>query len=235
MESLKAKRIFTGIIISAVIFLVAAFLPEIVHILKPSLITHPTMLVLSLIAIFIFSKGNFKEYGFTKGKKIKWLLPTLIALGLGAIATLTTLLLKISGIQMVKSLSFPEIILYVWIIASLCEEVLTRGFLQSFLQPLKDNSVNLLIVKVDLPAFIAALFFSLMHLVIIKGGADFMTVVVIMIFTFCVGILAGHYRSLSGSLIPAVVLHMLANMGGLIGGIIYGIIKVITTGMPPGM
>lgn len=235
MESSKTKLIANGILITVVIFAISTFLPKFFDILKPSFVTHTSMLILSVIAIFIFGKRNFKSYGFQKGKKIKWLVPIIIALSLGATATLVTLVLKISGIQAAKNLTFPEVILYIWFVASICEEILMRGFLQSYLSPLKDMSVNLGVVKVNVPTFIAALLFSLMHLIIIKSGADFFTVVVILIFTFCVGILAGFYRSKSESLIPAVILHMLANVGGVIGGIIYGIITLALTGHPPNM
>lgn len=235
MESSKVKILASGILAASVIFIIATILPKFIDLLKPSFITHLSMLILSLAAIAILGKSDFKAYGFQKPEKIKWLLPIIIALGLGAIATLVTVLLGISGIQAVKNLSLPEIILYVWIIASICEEVLIRGFLQSYLAPFKDTYINLWILKVNFPTFIAALFFSLMHLIIIKSGADLLTVVVILIFTFCVGILAGYYRSKSGSIVTAIILHMLANVGGVVGGIIYGILTFIITGHPPKM
>jgi len=47
--------------------------------------------------------------------------------------------------------------------------------------------------------------------------------------------MAGYLRSSTGSLVPAIVAHFLANVGGMIGGIIYAIICILTGGSPPGM
>lgn len=45
--------------------------------------------------------------------------------------------------------------------------------------------------------------------------------------------LAGHLRAKTGSLIPAIVVHMLANIGGMIGGIIFTLINFTITGKLP--
>ncbi|MFC2134359.1 CPBP family intramembrane glutamic endopeptidase [Bacteroidota bacterium] len=235
MDKSQTGRLFAGILLAAIIFLIAITLPEAISEVKSSLVTHTTMFILSLVFIILFGKGKFSDYGFRRGEKIKWLIPAIIALSLGAVSTLIVLIFKISGINLSRGMSFPEIILYVWIVESICEEVLMRGFLQSFLSPLKEIKVKLYFAEIELPVFIAAVCFSLIHLIIIRAGADVMTVILILIFTFCVGILAGIYRSKSGSLFPAIILHMLANVGGVLGGIIYGIAVYVITGNPPDM
>lgn len=235
MEPGKVIKVITGVLITATIFFISVSLSYYIKFLKVSAVTHITMLLLSIVIILILSKGNIKEYGFQTVKNIKWLPSILLALGLGALATLAMLVFKVSGIQSIKNLSFPEIILYVWFLASICEEILTRGFLQSYLSSLNSVNVNLIFLKVNLPTFIGALCFSLMHLIIVKGGASITTVIIILIFTFCVGLLAGYNRAKSGSIIPAIILHMLANVGGVVGGIFYAMIVFITTGHPPSM
>jgi membrane protease YdiL (CAAX protease family) len=77
------------------------------------------------------------------------------------------------------------------------------------------------------------LFFGAMHLVLLLAGADIQTTAIIVIFTFSLGLLAGHQRAKSGSLIPAIVLHALANVGGILGGIVYVLITIVTTGKLP--
>jgi membrane protease YdiL (CAAX protease family) len=56
--------------------------------------------------------------------------------------------------------------------------------------------------------------FSAMHLVLLKRmGAKAAPVLVV---TFVLGCIAGVYRETTGSLIPAVLVHMLFNVGGAV-------------------
>ncbi len=65
------------------------------------------------------------------------------------------------------------------------------------------------------------------------SGADLKTIIIILLFTFSLGLLAGHLRSRSGSLLPAIGVHMLANIGGVMGGIVYTVISIMTGGRAP--
>jgi len=101
----------------------------------------------------------------------------------------------------------------VWIYASVCEEVLTRGLLQTLLTGKKDAGAAAR-RGLSLPVLLSGIFFGLMHLVLIKsmGPAAFPMIVVA---TF-LGIVAARYREKTGSLIPAVFVHALFNVGGML-------------------
>ncbi|MFH1699682.1 MAG: CPBP family intramembrane glutamic endopeptidase [Candidatus Zixiibacteriota bacterium] len=138
-----------------------------------------------------------------------------------------------NGNPLVKSLTFLQIVLFVWIFSSIIGEVFTRGFLRGHLSVLSGKYFRLLFVRIELPVLISALFFACMHFVLLFAGVDATTMVVVFFFTLSIGLMAGHLRAKTGSLIPAIAVHILANIGGAIGGIIYTIVNYLITGKLP--
>jgi membrane protease YdiL (CAAX protease family) len=49
-------------------------------------------------------------------------------------------------------------------------------------------------------------------------GMSINKALVIVLFAFLLGIIAGYHREKSGSLAPAIIVHMFANIGGSIAG-----------------
>ena len=243
MISKHASRIAVTVLIGAALFIVAKVLSGLlVAGVVPSLLTHQAVeLVLSLLAIGILGKWQFADYGFrlpkvegfSCGVLVKWGLAALLAIGMGAVATIAIVLTGAGGNPIVKQLSLPQIVLFIWVFSSTIEEIFTRGFIQGHLSPLDEVEVNLLICRVSAPTLVSALFFGAMHLVLFFAGADLTTIVITVIFTFSLGLLAGHYRAKSGSLVPAVLLHMLGNVGGVVGGILVTIATMAITGHLP--
>jgi membrane protease YdiL (CAAX protease family) len=241
----QTHRIATTLIVAVFIFLVAIILPKIVipGVTARLATTQSLELILSLAAIALLGKGRFADYGFClphtdrpMGEALlRWIPVGLAAMAAGGIATAATLIVGAKGNPIVKQLTLPQIILFVWIFSSTIEEIFTRGFLQGHLAPAGAGSVRLLFFRIETRAFISAVFFALMHLSLLISGADLKTVIIVLLFTFSVGLLAGHQRAKTGSLIPAIAVHMLANIGGVVGGIIYMIVMVTSGGKPPGM
>ena len=197
--------------------------------------------MLALLAIGILGKGRFSDYGFRLPRiahfslwvLVKWVLVALAAMGMGALATLAISLSGGGGNPIVKQLSLPQVVLFIWLFSSVIEEILTRGFIQGHLSPL--NGARLPVLQISVPTLIGALFFGAMHIALLFSGADVPTTVIIVIFTFSLGLLAGHQRDKSQSLVPAVLLHMLANVGGLLGGIVFVLLTVLVTGSLPAL
>ena len=75
--------------------------------------------------------------------------------------------------------------------------------------------------SLSLPVLAAAVFFSAMHLMLLTMHVDLVTVLVIVLVALLLGLLAGYYRERSGSLIPAIVAHTLANLTGTILAILW--------------
>ena len=111
---------------------------------------------------------------------------------------------------------FLHTLLFVWIIASICEEVLYRGLIQSFLFPLSKYGFNIFRFRISIPVLVGAFLFGVMHMMLLTMGMDFALVLSIVILAFIMGIVAGYYREKTGSLIPAVIVHIFANIGGYI-------------------
>ena len=226
------SRTLVAISVSIGIFVFGALMPKllITDKLIGALTSQGLELSLSLLAIVILGKSKFSEYGFclpSRGRysesRIRWGFISLAALPLGAGASLIMLGLGGSGNPMAKSLTLPQIILMVFIFSSIIEEIFTRGFLQSHLSVLSGRSIRLFLIRIELPVFISGLIFACMHFSLLLMGVDRITMTVIFFFTFFVGLIAGYIRQETGSLIPAILAHMLANLGGMIGGILYKI------------
>ncbi|HSH52065.1 MAG TPA: CPBP family intramembrane glutamic endopeptidase [Bacteroidales bacterium] len=177
------------------------------------------MLLFSLFMVLLFNKWSFKGYGFNKPHNMKYLRFFFISTGIiiGAFifanlifnGILRTLFPTESGTPgLPESQSILEMILAVWIWSSICEEVLTRGFIQGFMN--KHTHIRLL--KLSLPVWVSGLFFGLMHLALLTINKDVLFVSFIVTNTTILGLLAAYYREKTKSIYPAIFLHFWANV-----------------------
>lgn len=184
------------------------------------------ILILSISTILILNNGSLKNYGFNTAKNINYFKMSLISVGIiigstiiGAIIFMA-ILNNIFPNESTKLLSKPnsliELILVIWIWSSICEEVLVRGLMQSFMNHLK----NIKIVRLSLPVIISGLFFGAMHLFHINSEMNIWYVCFMVFHTSILGILAAFYREKSESLIPSILIHIIANILGSIPMII---------------
>jgi membrane protease YdiL (CAAX protease family) len=243
MTANNMSRVTTAILVAIGIFLIAIVLPKLLFssVLPAIMTTQGLELLLSLLAIAVFGKSKFSEYGFCRPganqqpvkSRSRWIGISLMAPFLGIVATPMILGLGGSGNPLVRNLTFPQIILFVWILSSTIEEVFTRGFLQGHLSVLSGKYFRMLFIRVEMPVLISALFFACMHFALLFIGVDTATMVVTFLFTFSIGLMAGYLRAKTGSLIPAITVHILANIGGMIGGIIFTFINFLITGKLP--
>jgi membrane protease YdiL (CAAX protease family) len=223
------------IAVAIAIFGIAWVLPKVLvsSVFPSRLTTQALTLVLSLLAIVLLGKRRFAEYGFkrpnrhdsSKAKKIRWMPISLTAALLGVAASLTMIGLDGTGNPMARQLTLPQILLFVIILAPVTEELFMRGFVQSHLSSLSGKYVGLHTFRVELPVLISATCFACFHLHLPFLGADAVTAVTIFFFTFSIGLLAGHLRARTGSLVPAIVAHSLANVAGMVTGILYRVIS----------
>ncbi|MGB2697296.1 MAG: CPBP family intramembrane glutamic endopeptidase [Candidatus Zixiibacteriota bacterium] len=181
---------------------------------------HAGMFVSSLILILILSKGKISEYGFRIGENLRLKQTIIVGLIAGFIITSTTLYLPINPPPGTEDFSFIQVVILVWIFASIAEEVLSRGLVQSYLSPLRVFAFSIFGFRISLPVLFAALFFGAMHLPLLMTGLDSFSVFSIVISAFIMGIIAGYYREKTQSLIPAIIIHMLFNITGTIIGFI---------------
>jgi len=217
-NNLARVALILGLVIA--IALVAMYVPSWVSFprtgfVPPSFITHSIMLIATLLLVWLMSGATRARFGLTMGTYrfkptiLFWVLPT---------AALSTFAVIAGGGEegpsMLAGWAKIKTILFVWIYASVCEEVLTRGLLQTLLTG--DRALGERCSRFGMPIVLSALVFGAMHLVLVKsmGPAALMPIV----FATLLGYLAARYRDASGSLVPAIIVHALFNVGGMLPG-----------------
>ncbi|OQX93014.1 MAG: hypothetical protein B6D58_00175 [candidate division Zixibacteria bacterium 4484_95] len=187
--------------------------------------THTTMLVLSVLIMLALSKGKIATYGFKLARNIQLKRIVLLSLVIGIIGTLIQSCIprEETAFSFLGDYSFIQIMIFVWIYASICEEVLTRGLIQGCLEPLTKFGFSVFKLHISLPVLISALFFAFMHIMLLTTGMGNATVFIIVLFAFILGIIAGYYRQKTESLIPAIIVHMFFNIGGTCAGLLTGL------------
>ena len=118
---------------------------------------------------------------------------TLLGLSAGIIATLIGPFIPLEEIPAAENFSFLQIIIFICIFASIREEVLTRGLLQGFLEPLRKFGLTAFGLRISLPVLVSASVFGLMHMGLLTMGMGIYSVLYIVLFAFIVGMIAGYY------------------------------------------
>lgn len=90
--------------------------------------------------------------------------------------------------------------------------MLTRGLLQTQIPNALRNDGSR--SKFSPAVVLSALFFGAMHLVLLKSMASFALPIIVL--NVLLGLVAERYREAIGSFIPAIVVHALFNMGGML-------------------
>lgn len=192
------------------------------------------LIVLSLLGIKYFLKTSFSDAGFQKPMmKMKKSPIILSGLMLGVCTTALIFFTPAKGMEWVRKLSLPEFLFVIVIWSSLAEEIFIRGLIQSFLTPFKERSLSIGKFSINHSILVSALIFSGMHLSLIFMDIDPYTVVITLMATFLLGIFAGIFRERYQSILPALITHMMFNIGGIFGGIVIGIMYRVITGEFP--
>ena len=220
----KTQLLILGLVITLVIFALAtvagkyftlesSFFPS-------SFITHTVMLVLSGAVIF----GLKKHVPFRMA--MPW--PTTIwkpalfgFLSCFIVNILLSIITILAGGDIkahpLMAASTPlQAFLFVFVYASIAEELLLRGFLQNMLSPLQDRGIRFFKVRLSLPVILSAVVFGLIHLVLLNAGAGGFLVFRIVIFTTVLGLVAGYYQEKYNNFTYAVIVHMAGNLMGLV-------------------
>ena len=222
------RRIIYGLILTIIAFLLAQLAGRTIQLnvdfLPYSFVTHSAMLVLAIVLICSFKKYVNYKIAWPNFKKI-WkpalfgFLSAVIVNGLlGAIG-------EACGIEQEAHFAFDvmsplQVFLFIFILASVAEETLFRGFLQNLLKPLSDKKIKLFKRNLTLPVFIAAIAFSLAHLILITSDAGAYFIFRTLAFTFVLGLIAGYYQEKYDNNAYAIIVHMSGNFMGLVGAMI---------------
>jgi membrane protease YdiL (CAAX protease family) len=181
-----------------------------------SFITHTSMWALSILLIAVLARGDFRPYGFTRGtyrftpKIFLWVIPTSILSVMGYLASRL-----VEAVPELPEFSYLQDVVFVWVYASISEEIFTRGLLLGFLGDLKTYGIKLLgRWRLSVPVLFSAFYFGGMH--IVRRDEMGSGVVSVIVLASLLGIVTGYYRERTGSLIPAIIIHALFNIGGML-------------------
>ena len=213
------ERIIYGLVITAGIFVTAKFISSKIplnsHLVPDSFISLSIMLLLSIIAIYGMRKYMTYKFSLPKFKNV------LKPIAIGIIATIAiNLFMSIVSKLIVGTIDVHpalltlnpiQLLLFVFIYASIVEEVLFRGFLLNLLKPLKTHGVNLFNRKISFSVIISALAFGLAHLALITTGVDAVFLVRVVLFASSLGLVAGYYQEKYDNNAFAIVVHMAGN------------------------
>ena len=167
----------------------------------------------SILISYFLSKKRLPEYGFNLTKNIPYLKILLLVLVVSLVSNIIISFFPMDGPgHFAMEFETWQLIIATWFIAPISEEFLMRGLLQSYLNALKKYSFKLLKIKISLPVVIGAFYFSLIHLPLLFMGMGLTLGIFILISCFTTGLIAGYYRESSGSLLPAILIHSLANI-----------------------
>ena len=226
------ERIIYGFIITIVIYAIAQvvsfnlklnndFIPD-------AFITLTIFLILSVLAIYVFRKHMSYNISMPKFKKV------LKPIAMGVIVTVTigilmTVVTKVSGGELEGHPAFKimnplQIFIFVFIYASIAEEILFRGFLQNLLKPLSTKGITVFKRKISLPVILSAIAFGLAHLILIKTGVGFLFLLKIVLITTSLGLVAGYYQEKYDNNAYAIIVHMGGNFFGVVGAILMSLV-----------
>ncbi len=177
-------------------------------------LTHSGMLVLSTLTIWFLAKGKLSDYGFKKPIDVDLARIIMLAVSVGIIVALFRSVLAGGWGGSAEDSFSIQVIIGIWIYASIAEEVLTRGLIQGHLKPLAGKGLTVSDARISVPVLIGALFFGLMHIAMVTLGVDIVSVAATVVSAFIVGIIAGYYCEKAESLAPAILVHMLFNVTG---------------------
>ncbi len=197
---------------------------------KP-LIRQAIEVLTALILMIVINRSiDFHKYGFRfSGNLNIWksiiFAPILFVLSLiigGIFAGLITVFAGPTPTYDFGNMTLFQTIIKVWILASIGEEIIFRGLILTYLSSLIYTSFSLFRIRITHATLIAAIFFSLAHFMLLTRGAGAAQMAFIAVMTFILGIGAGYFREKTGSLVPAIIIHVLFNVCGDIMGTLVG-------------
>jgi membrane protease YdiL (CAAX protease family) len=226
------ERIIFGLIITAVIYAIAQIVSANfklnIKLLPDIFVTLTIFWVLSALAIFIFRKHLSYTISLPKLKKV------FKPFGMGIVMffitfVLLSIIMKVAGIELeghpgFKVMNPLQIFIFVFIYASIAEEILFRGFLLNLLKPLSDKGITFFKRKISLSVIVSAIAFGLAHLVLVRAGVGVFFLIRVVLFATSVGIVAGYYQEKYNNNAYAIIVHMGGNLFGVVAAILLNLI-----------
>ena len=157
------------------------------------------------IATITLLHQNLADYGFKSANR-KILLSIPISLIFSFPLAIVSMYLSENYTPPIALEDIRIMLLLAIVVSPIGEEVLFRGFIEGYLLKHTDRWI-----AIAMPA----LLFSAMHIVPYIS-APLPALLLTLLGAFILGMLAGYYRAVYGSLIPAVIVHSVFNLSGIV-------------------
>ncbi len=232
-----AYRLVTAALVGILVFAACMGLTSGVRRLgwSTSPVTDQLWLKLALIvisgAIFAVLRRPWSEFGLVRprwGRGDAWWF-VLAAVAMAVVSMVMVLLGERHPLA--RELSFLQIVLVVWLLSSVAEEVFVRGLVQGLATP--GGAGGARTGRLLPPVVLSAAFFAAMHVPLVWRGAGVRGGLIIVATMFVVGWAAAELRARTGSLLPAVLAHIGGNVAGVPGGILGVVIYRLVHGQMP--
>ncbi len=214
------ERFVYGLAITAAIFSTATFVSARLHLdvdfIPDFFVTLTIELLLSAIAIY--AMRNYLIFRFSIPRPKTLIKPVVFALlATIAINGVLTILTKMVGgktevPEALAKLKPVQVLIFVFFYASIAEEMLFRGFLLNLLKPLEKTGFSVLKRYISLPVIVSAVAFGMAHLILITTDVSLLFVARIVVFTTCLGAIAGYYQEKHENHAYAIIVHMSGNL-----------------------
>lgn len=230
-EKMKDNKILIiGIIVTVLIAFVASIYGDLINLkidfIPHSFVLHTILFLSSISSIYLFKKYVNYRIELPKFKTL------LKPIGLGLLVSILssimmsiTLIISSGGSSPeikipTSNLSVFQIIIFVFLYASIAEEMLFRGFLLNILKPLKNKGISVLKRKVSFAVIISAIMFGLFHILPFNFNKGLIFTIGMVIAPSLLGIIAGYYQEKYNNNAYAIIVHMAGNIIGIIGTIV---------------
>jgi membrane protease YdiL (CAAX protease family) len=150
-----------------------------------------------------------------------------LAMGVASIALIWTR----SRHPATAGMSFLEIVVAIWLLSSISEEIFVRGLIQSWIAAPSSKEPIGNAERIAVP--VSAAFFAGMHVPLIWMGAGAVGGGIIVAATLVVGWAAAELRARTDSLAHAIGVHIFANVAGVPFGILGVLAFKLTYGEMP--
>ncbi|MBB3187515.1 CPBP family intramembrane glutamic endopeptidase [Microbacter margulisiae] len=221
----NSQRLWYGFAITAVIFAVANIIGVHTHLHSHFFINAfavDTVMIVLSIGVILALKRNL--HFALSWPKLRYLpKPLLIGMAVSLVFNiLIAIVTRHTGVSketasLLNGMTPLQVFVFVFIYASIAEELLFRGFLLNLLSPLKGKGVACLKRKLSLPVILSALVFGLAHLILITTGAGAAILIMLVISATCLGLVAGYYQEKHNNHSYAIIVHMAGNLIPFLG------------------
>jgi len=178
------------------------------------------ILIISILLIFLFSRKQIIKFNISKLKIRQLIYPIGLTVLLSILIYLFSMIVGNENHPSATSMSVLQQLIFIVFFASLSEELLFRGFLQNMLEPIRSCGINISNIRLSLPVIISGVLFGIMHFALVSTGASFSLVIQIVVSAMLLGMIAGFFQEKHNNFTFAFIVHMTANLSGLIISIV---------------